>query len=180
MTRLPISSNNGRARLNASVPPPTIIASVPSIAPVSPPETGASRYSSTALGQARGDPALGLGRDGAHIDHDLAFCQHRFDLRNDALDVRRIRHHDEDDVRAARRLGRVGSDDRTFSGECAGLFGGAIMDAHAMLPLQQPARHRRTHYSGPDPCNFHVQFLLNDSKRFSAGRAVPQRRMLPR
>ena len=39
---LPITSNSGRARSNASEGPPTMIDSVPSRAPTSPPDTGAS------------------------------------------------------------------------------------------------------------------------------------------
>src|SRR5262245_26070593 len=40
--RLPIAASAGRARTSASSSPPTIIVNVPSIAPFSPPETGAS------------------------------------------------------------------------------------------------------------------------------------------
>src|SRR5262249_2760577 len=44
--RLPIASSAGRARPRALASPPTIIVSVPSIAPFSPPDTGASSQNS--------------------------------------------------------------------------------------------------------------------------------------
>ena len=45
VTLRPMASSTGRARVTASAAPPTMIDSVPSIAPCWPPETGASRKS---------------------------------------------------------------------------------------------------------------------------------------
>jgi hypothetical protein len=72
------------------------------LAPTSPPETGASRYSQPSALMRCGEFLGGDRRDRAHVDHDLAGGQGLRPMplasEQHRADVRRVGHHGEDDV----------------------------------------------------------------------------------
>ena len=99
----PIAANTGATRSKAGLGPPTMIASVPSRAPSTPPLTGASRN----VDVARRDAARGLprraGGDGRAVDDDRAGAQPREHRVDDGEHIGVGRDAEHDACRSARR-----------------------------------------------------------------------------
>ena len=101
MNTLPIGSRAGRHRSTACASPPAMIASVPSAAFFTPPETGASTSGYAELRQVRGQLARAHRRRRAHVDDDGAGGQVTCDaigaeqhFTNDLA----VRKHGDDDA----------------------------------------------------------------------------------
>ena len=76
---LPIASRIGFTSANAAASPPTMIDSVPLMAPISPPLTGASSMRAARVRRRVGEPPRDGRRDAAHVDEDRPGLQRRED-----------------------------------------------------------------------------------------------------
>ena len=107
----PRAWSTGRARSTSASAPPTKMVRVALRAPSLPPETGRVDHGQAALAESRREvPAAGRG-DGRAVDDERAGPSAVDDAvvpEQDRLDVRRIRHAQDDDVAAAGGVGRAG------------------------------------------------------------------------
>ncbi len=149
---LPKSDRTGWAASNAALGPPTITASVPSAAPFTPPETGAS--SEAILRSARPSASV-LAAAGPLVDRStkvliLAAVDHAVRAQRRRLNDRRIGQGGEHQLRRVRhRLGRCGALgpalDQRRNGRVAD-----VEHRQRMAGVEQPARHAPAHAPKPD------------------------------
>ncbi len=98
VTDLPIFSSSGFTFSKASGVPPAMMVSAALIAPISPPDTGASTKSMPFSARRRPMLRAAFGIDGRHVDHDqtrLAAGRQAVGAEADVLDVGRVGDHDD-------------------------------------------------------------------------------------
>src|SRR5512139_2365249 len=153
---LPSTSNSGRTFSKIGASPPTMMESVPSFAPVSPPDTGASSMctprSASAAAMRRGR------RHGAHVDDGVAGAGavHQAAVaEDDLLDVGGVGNDGEADV------GFGGDFGRRALAECAGdqhrleSVEAATVNEQLMPGAEQILRHRAAHDAAADKSDLH-------------------------
>ena len=140
------SSKSGRSAL-------TMIDRVPSMAPVSPPLTGASMTRttrrSTCLGQPRGD----VEPDRGHVDVDRSFPGAAVNAalaQRQPFDIGRVRDHGDDRVRFLDGLGNAGGALAAGRHQALHRTSRAIEADDRVAGLHQMPRHRPTHDAEAD------------------------------
>src|SRR5437867_7267198 len=154
---LPISSNSGFTFANAASLPPTMIVSDAALAPTSPPDTGASRYShpSALIFCANSLVASGeIELMSTTVLPLLNPCATPVVSEQRGLYVRRVWHHRDLDVRLLRdllavRVCRAARVDKRLRNA------GNAIEEHLMATLDQVGRHRRSHDPESDESDFH-------------------------
>ena len=107
---LPTASSTGLAASKSAASPPTMIDRLASIAPASPPLTGASSTRSPRCAARLGHPDGDVRPDRAHVDVERALSGVGEDpvvAAGHGLDVRRVGHHRDDHVGVAHGAGHV-------------------------------------------------------------------------
>ena len=144
----PIFSSTSFTLSKTASLPPTMMASVPSMALGSPPETGASSISIPLLGELGGHLAARQRRDGAHVDEHASRLRpfdHAVLPQYRLLHVRRIGQHGDDELvprghvlgrRARRRAGFDQLRHRRFDN---------VVDDELVARLEEVLRHGLAH-----------------------------------
>src|SRR6266511_4201588 len=139
MTLVPIAWSAGKAAAKSSAVPPTMMASVPSVARGTPPDTGAS------MKRTSRSPAAAAGRR-----------QHAAVAGIDGFRLRRGGQHGDHDVSGGDRLGRGGRRRHPGRGCALDRVGIDVVSGHRKTLLDEILRHGQPH--GPhadeaDPCH---------------------------
>ena len=106
---LPMAPRTGRASSRSPASPPTMMASVPSSAPATPPETGASMNRTPRSRSRAATRCEVTGIDRRHVDAEPPRCdafQHALGPEVDGLDVGRRGQHGDDEVTLGGHRGR--------------------------------------------------------------------------
>ena len=147
-TVVPRLRSTGRARAKADAGPPTMIDKVPSIAPCSPPETGASRTSMPRSFAFSGDTAGGMRLHGAHVDEKSARPQvgeNTVGSQDDRLHVGGVGEHRDSDVRLCDGVGGRARRPPPDVDERRQLFPAPVVPCHCISGANQADRHGAAH-----------------------------------
>ena len=140
---VPMQSSSGRQRAITSAGPPTISVSVPATAASAVLPTGLSIISAPFARDPRADAARGLRIDRAHVDVDRTRPDARDDAvgaERDALDVRRIRQHRDDEVDRAAATSRGVAAERAPAAVNAATACGTTSHTTSSCPLARRLR----------------------------------------
>jgi hypothetical protein len=159
---LPMASNSGCTRAQASASPPTMMVSVPAIAPGSPPDTGASSASTP---RADRRAAIDCAAAGAIVLMSMWMWPGAAPSATPSgpsvtcSTSGASGHHADRDRRAPRDLGRTRAVARAGLEQRLHRFAPAAPHLHAMARLQQVERHGPAHEAEPDESDIHSSSL---------------------
>jgi len=153
----PITSSTSICASRAASSPPTIIDSVPSIAPSSPPEIGASSIVTPASARRSATDSATVGEivEWSTTGHPLAHAvDDRFRLlarsQDDVFDVRRVGETEEDDIAFLGDAGRGAAVLAAGLDELRGRLRRAVVADDPVAGVDEVLRHRQSHDSESD------------------------------